>query len=441
MDTNYQGKVKNAGRANAITAEQDALAEARRDVRKKWDFEGYDEYLETGQDQFGQPLWTNIDNRNQGVSIPHLLTSLPSSFCLYKPENTFWDQKKLVEKARAGKALYTLKRDGIAHWVVKDYYGEIKIYSRRSRPWSDREAPTEMLDGSLDYSTAKPWALRFPHLVEAVKRLNLPNGTMMAAELVVTGANGRDAFPIASGYTKGHTERSLADQQQYGLPMFYWWDLPFLGGMNLLERTVQERYNVITSFWSNAVDVAKQIQPIQYMRFPTPEDAVIYAKKHGFEGFVVVDPEAIYGDRGWNLKGKPDRPSTCAKLKPDFEDDFVAFWDPDNGVGEWGTGKHERNKTVELPDGSRVVHGGVGSIMLYQYNDKKELIPISKVSSGMDYAFQAQLRKEHFPFVCEVQYKERTYISDGDKTNALRHPTFLRLRPDKKMEECVNARL
>jgi hypothetical protein len=196
QETNYVGKLKNKGKKNEITPQQDAIAEARRDVRKKYDFEGYDEYVEE----------KNIDRRNENISIPHLLTNLPGSFCLYKPENEIEDQKKLFDLANSGQALYTLKRDGVAHWLVVDYYNNIQIYSRRSRPWSDTEEPTEREDGTLDYSTAKPWALRFPHLVAEVRRLQLPPGTMMAVELVaVNPVTGKDDLRISSGYTKGLT--------------------------------------------------------------------------------------------------------------------------------------------------------------------------------------------------------------------------------------------
>jgi len=41
----------------------------------------------------------------------------------------------------------------------------------------------------------------------------------------------------------------------------------------------------------------------------------------------------------------------------------------------------------------------------------------------------------------QVEFVERTYISDGEKTNALRFPTVSRMRPDKTPQECVNVRL
>ncbi len=431
QETNYIGKLKNKGKKNEISAAQDALAEARRDVRKKWDFEGYDEYV-NGQ---------NIDKRNENISIQHLLTNLPGSFCLYKPENELEDQKKLFALANQGKALHTLKRDGVAMWVIVDYYGNIRFYSRRSRPWSDTEEPLELPDGTIDYSTVKWWTDRFPHLLQEVQQLGLPPGTMMAVELVaIDPKSGRDSLKIASGYTKGHTDRSLEDQRG-NLPFFYWWDVPFFNGEDLVRtKPVRERYDTILQYFG---ETRQFIEPIQIHTFPDAKTALDKAIELGIEGWVVVDPDAIYGDKGWSLKGKPDRPSTCAKSKPTAEDDFIAFFEPEKGkkFSEWGTGKHEVSKLVTLPNKQQVIHGGIGAIGLYQYNTKGELVFISKCGGGMKYEFQSQLRREHFPFVCKVEYKGRTYISDGEDTNALRHPVFLEERTDKRPEECVNSKL
>jgi ATP-dependent DNA ligase len=430
QSTDYAGKAKNVGRANAITEEQDAMAEARRDVRKKWDFEGFDEYVGG----------VNIDRRHQDMDVQALLTNLPGSFCLYKPKNTLEEVKPLMAKARQGKVYYTLKRDGIAKWVIVDYYGNVQIYSRRSRPWSDTEAPTELPDGTLDYSTAVPWATRFPHLVSAVKALNLPPGSMMAVELV---AKDKDDFRYVSGLTKGHTARALEDMKAGGLPMFYWWDLPFFGGEDLLNtHRVSDRYAMIMQLWCQAVGVVDHIIPIQTCKFNTPDEAIAYAKQNKFEGWVVTDPEAVYGDKGWNLKGKPDRPTSCAKLKPWFEDDFVVFWDPDTGHGDWGTGKNEKGKVITTDSGKKVTHGGVGSVALYQYNSKGELVYISNCNAGgLGEDAQAALTKKDFPMVWEVKFTERTYTSDGEDTNALKFASVLRIRTDKKLNECINDRL
>jgi ATP-dependent DNA ligase len=226
--------------------------------------------------------------------------------------------------------------------------------------------------------------------------------------------------------------------------LFYWWDIPFYNGEDLVRTwKVKDRYNLITQLWTQASMAARldHIQPIQVLKFPNTKAALKQANEMGLEGWVVVDPSAVYGDKGWSLRGKPDRPSSCAKSKPTEEDDFIAYWDPDGKIGEWGTGKHEAGKRVELPNGQTVVHGGVGSVGLYQHDARGNLVYIAKCSSGMPYEFQAQLQKEHFPFVCKVEYKGRTYISDGEKTNALRHPVFVMRRDDKALNECVNEKL
>lgn len=432
--TDYQGKWKNAGRANALTPEQDALSEARRDALKKYDFEGYDEIV-NGE---------NVDLRNEGVSVQHLLTTLPGSFCLYKPENNFWDQKKLLQKANTGDVWYTLKRDGMAKLIIVDFYGNIHIYSRRARAYHKDEGPEELVDGTLDYSKVIPWAARFPHLIEAVRGLNLPPGTMLAGELVFPYA-GKDNFAHIQSITKSLTPQSVGDQQSAGTPFFYWWDMPFYGGEDLVtNKPVGERFlEMQRIFQSKGVSPTSimWIIPMEIRQFLTPELALEEAKARGIEGWVVVDPLGVYGDKGWNVKGKPDRPSICAKLKPKSEDDFIALWDPETGGGDWGTGKHEKDKLVQLPNGKQVKHSGVGSIGLYQYNPQGHLTFISKCASGMDYEFQALLRREDFPFVCRVEYAERTYISDGEKTNALRFPVFIEKRTDKELKECFNDRL
>jgi len=162
--------------------------------------------------------------------------------------------------------------------------------------------------------------------------------------------------------------------------------------------------------------------------FPNPETAIEFAKEENWEGFVVVDPDGIYGDRAFNFKGKPDRPGKfCGKLKPSYEDDFIAIWDPENGYGE-RSGK-----------GSRA--GGIKSVGLYQYDKKGELIFIANVSSGLTKELLAFLPKAKWPQVWKCEYTGRRYISDGDDTNAIDFPRFIALRTDKSPEECTNKGL
>ncbi len=433
QETNKLGKAKNQGKANAISPEQDALAEARRLCRKKYDFEGYDEFV-------GEQ---NIDQRSGSLSIPHLLSNLPGNFSLYKPHNNLLESPKLLKKVEEGKAIYALKRNGMATWVVVDAHKQIHFYSRRNRPWHKDEGPQEKDDGTLDYLKVVPLSTRYRHLVAAVESMRLPPNTMLACELVNMQGDTKEHFAHVQSVEKSLTPVAIQVQETGGWLGLYCWDIPFWDGEDRVTTwKVMDRYAHITGIIAQMPQPYRWINPIQYCRFTSPDAATAWAKEHNLEGWVVVDPEGVYGDKGWNLKGKPDRPAaSCSKLKPWFEDDFVVFWDPAKKWGTYGKGRHEKDKMVELPNGDKVKHGGVGSVGLFQYNSKGELVYICDCSSGMDYEFQAQLRPDHFPFVAEVKYVDRSYISDGDDTNALTFPGFVRARGDKRPEECINDKL
>ena len=433
QETSKKGKWKNRGKANELSPKADALSEARRLCRKKWDYEGYDEHVGD----------TNVDNR-AAKSIPHMLANLPGSFCLYKPKNNILECSGLMKKVEAKKVTYTLKRNGLAHWIVKDYAGNIVIYSRRNRPGHKDEGPKELPDGTLDNSQVIPWAQRYPYLVQAVEAMNLPNNTMLAVELCHPLGDTKRHFSHVQSVCKSLTQPALEVQEKHGWLVAYLWDIPFWGGEDCVTTMeVGLRHKRLRDRCSEMPDWAKQwILPIEAHPFQKLDDALEYAKAHGYEGYVVVDNYSTYGERAYTLHGKPYRPATCAKAKPWFEDDFIAMFDPDNGWGAWGKGRHEPMKEVVLPDGTKQMHWGVGSVGLGQYNKKGELIYISDCSAGMDYEFQSRLRPDKsFPMVWEVQYVERSYMSEGDATNALTFAKMVRHRTDKTPEECVNDRL
>ena len=148
---------------------------------------------------------------------------------------------------------------------------------------------------------------------------------------------------------------------------------------------------------------------------------------------MVVDPNGVYGDKAFNFKGKPDRPGAfCAKLKPEWESDFVVMWDPSKGLGEAST------------KGRYAVGGqpGIKSVALLQHDKNGVLRFISNCSSGMTEEMKRTLATPGaWPRVWEVAYSGRRYISDGDETNALDFPRFIRDRDDKSIDECVDDKL
>lgn len=397
----------NVGKSNEKSPEQYALERAREACRKK-NWEGYREF------SGNQPL-------DAVVSTEINFDDLPLSLSFYKPDNTMGGA--ITKKAEAGKVWYSRKRNGLA-FVLARGKAHPRLYSRRMLRQHDDEVGSSLT-----------WNDRFPHIIEAAANI-MPENSILLGELLVN-RNGQDDFKAIQSYTKSLTMQSLGDQQAGGLPSFYIWDIAFWEGQCMVrEAPVRARYELIHDLdYALSFHVTGQFAPIIPVQFFGPEmfatmDAAIdFAKKNDWEGFVVVDPEGTYGDKAFNFKGKPDRPgAVCSKLKPTYEDDFVAYWAPEKGWGERST-KARNNQ-------------GIKSVALFQYNKNGQLIEISNVSSGLtDEQKTNWADPKRYPQVWKVEYKDRRYQADGEDTNALDFASFVEERTDKRPEECINPRL
>jgi len=354
---------------------------------------------------------------------------LPESLRFYKPDNDLSGKlEKLLEK---GDAYLARKRDGdMMVWVVNDT-GQVQAYSRTMLRCHDKEPGV-------------PWEVRYPGVAAEIANMDLPPRTVLLGEMVPPGE--KDDFKYVSRVVKSLSEKSLALQREQGFLQFYVWDIAFFDGEPMCRtRPVRDRYDLIfelVNLDSDALIPVEVMGAESVLDYGDPRESATYnaskghawncaaaiAHTNGWEGFVVVDPNGIYGDKAFNLRGKVDRPgAACGKLKPTFSDDFIAVWAPETGDGSYGTGKYQ---------------GKVGSIQLYQLNQSGTLVPISEVGNGFTEADLAALSDpDLYPMVLEVEYDSRTYVSEGADTNALRFPRFLSVRYDKAISECVNPRL
>lgn len=355
--------------------------------------------------------------------------TLPESLRFYKPDNDLSGKlEKLLEK---GEAFLARKRDGdMMVWVVNDER-QVQAYSRTMLRCHDKEPGV-------------PWEVRYPGVAAEIANMDLPPRTILLGEMVPPSE--KDDFKYVSRVVKSLSEKSLALQREHGFLQFYVWDVAFFDGEPMCRtRPVRDRYDLIfelINLGNNALIPVDFLGAFHFLDMDDPSGSPTYnpnkghawncaaaaAHENGWEGFVVVDPNGIYGDKAYNLRGKVDRPgAACGKLKPTFSDDFIAVWAPETGDGSYGTGKYQ---------------GKVGSIQLYQLNTEGTLLPISEVGNGFTEADLAALSDPTlYPMVLEVEYDSRTYMSEGADTNALRFPRFLSVRHDKSVAECVNPRL
>jgi hypothetical protein len=391
----------NIGKKNEKSPEVYAVERARYYAEKKFR-EGYREFV-------------------AGVAVDEVIekkidfNNLPGPLRFYKPDNTM--SASIEKLAREGKVYYSRKRNGLAYIIAKGD-GKAQLYSRTMLRQHDDEA------GKCELT----WDDRFPGIRDAADMVMPPNSIMLG-ELVVD-REGEDDMAHIQSLTKSLTQQSHEDQMK-GKASFYIWDIAFWDGVDLVSTApVKERYELIHELdFSGLANILIPVQYFDSSHFKTPEEATEYAKRLGWEGWVVVVPEGVYGDKAYNFKGKPDRPGKfCAKLKPTYEDDFIAYWNPENGQGERST----KGRTNQ----------GIKCVALYQYDKHKRLTFISNVSSGLTDEQKTEWAKpELYPMVWKVEYKDRRYMSQGDDTNAMDFAAFVEVRTDKKPEECINQDL
>ena len=402
ITTTYVGKLKNAGKANEITAEDDALNEMERLILSK-ERKGY------------RPGRSLIENTND-VDFDNI----PVNLRFYKPQSKI--TKQAEDMIVNGNPIVTRKYNGEMMVVVCNN-GEVQIFSRTMLPNHHREEGI-------------PWTDRFPHLVNAFS--NVTGKHIFTGEVVYDNAPGaKDGRWLVATVLKSKTEKAIREQMENKLLDYVIWDWPVKDGSKNLDTYGHRLKDIYTL--CNSGDLCRYacVSPPSVLYngtgkklSTTPEKFVKQYKESaellGYEGFILADGDDNYADKLYNFRGKTDRPKTFCKIKPIYEDDFVAYWDPEAGDGTYGRGKAE---------------GLLGSVALYQLDKDGELVYICDCGGGFSDAFRKEVRKEDFPLVMEVMYESRTYTSKGANTNALEFPRMVRTRHDKAIEECINEQL
>jgi len=422
QDTNDVKKPVNVGKRNEKSAEQVAQENCERQILMKRR-SGYYEV-----DSKGRPLEAAAELMDFEI--------VPINTRFWKPTNTLG--AGMVKKLGHGDAWATRKRNGMAYPVVVRPDCSVQLYSRVMHPAHKDE-------------TESTWNDYFRHIVtemqQVVRRHHVPGETLFLGELV--SHRDHDDFEHVQSVIKSLCARALRLQAERGFLYYYLWGVGFWEAQPACgDWPMEQQYDCIETLFHGCehllptdVYFPEEIRRICHARsISDPVEALrAEAIEREWEGWVVVDPTLSMGDRAWNLRGKTDRSALVAgKLKPIYEDDFVAMWNPDEGIGEWGTGNFK---------------GSVGSVALYQYTTNGTLTYICNAKGGIkeqgkdkkappDSCWRHILEDvQSYPLVVEVHYDSRTYVSKGQKTDALSFPRLVHIRSDKAPEECVNPEL
>ena len=338
---------------------------------------------------------------------------LPQALRFWKPLNDLSIGMQGVARDDPDRLLYLRKREGEAFFIQsRPGRHNYTMYSRTMQTtWKD--------EPNL------PWFERFPTILQGIEMVSPPPGTVLAGEIVYGGAGMRDDISFVNTVLRSSTAYSLSVQQDSGWPLhFYLWYVPFYGGQNCGNLNINDQLALVSKMVER--DASGVFIPPETRQYSDIETALDDAVRFSWEGWVIHDTTTPIGPKLFTLHGKTPRPHWVCKAKPDGEDDFVVFWDPEQGIGTYGTGKNRQR---------------VGSVALYQYDQQGTLVFISNCAGISDDMRSKLSTPGAYPRVWKVRYQKRFYLNNGDSSNAIVLPRYEDERTDKSPIECINPNL
>ncbi len=307
---------------------------------------------------------------------------LPKGFVLAKPiKQEEYDESIIYDLEKQGRLIITRKRDGwklLAHFDAK---GTIRLYT----------------DGINEVDS------RLDHIKEELRLVGVPVNTLIVGEAIVDIASNDDLTKVQSIFGS-NLSKAMDIQKEHGKVRFMVFGVVPLSKENSYS-TIDFRLAYMSCELSRPVPRFKYVfqVPIIAANFTKAKEIVV---KRNWEGLVLYadDYQLTYRTDGKN----PARPKGCYKWKPIMEDDFI--------VREW----------LPRPDKT------LKEIVLSQIDPvtKKEFY-CGKLGSFND-NMRHELRFLNYPVVVQARFDTRY-----SKTGKIRNPRFMRIRDDKKIEDCV----
>lgn len=332
---------------------------------------------------------------------------MPKNFAWYKPQAG----KALTEKDRAKRLMPSWKRDGAAFAIMtgsgRGSDADYRIYS------AGRDDVTGLFPAYR--GLCAELALEHPRSIFLV-------------EIVAKNEEGKDCRRTTMSIARSHQDKAIARQEELGVPDICFWGITHLNGRDLSDHTFEGRVSMLDEAIRDAV--AKRQPRASFVFDGTPghsdlDDLLAEAIRRGYEGLVIYDLDAVWGDKSFNYRGKPDRVAAW-KMKPLREMDCILLFDPERtafkdkadfpSAGAKGRGKHQ---------------GMAGSCALYLLEDGR-YVHIGDVGTGLDEDTRKWLMHTGGVHVAEIAYE-----SWNEDTRKLVQPAFKRWRHEKHLKECT----
>ena len=291
-----------------------------------------------------------------------------------------------------------------------------------------------------------------PHIIEWARN-NLLDGTILIGEIYKPGGHSNDVTKIMGALPNKAIERQFKTDL-YGGPLHYYiFDILRLGNEDLLNESFKTRYAklIFHSYqWNEDIPDYIEVAPL-FISNLAKRLQEIFDK--GGEGMVFKRLDSLY---------EPDkRPMTCFKIKEhvdsidlicigleDPEIDYTGkeietwpYWF-EKKEDKWSPclsglcGGYEMYK--DNPDSFKPVtkpafYGWKNAISLGVYQDNK-IIKVGRVASGLTDEDREEMGLHPEKYLNKVV--EVSCMSINKKDYTLRHPVFIRIRPDKDIKEC-----
>lgn len=318
------------------------------------------------------------------------------------------EHDKLIATLKKEKYIAQPKKDGAWYQLEKTKDGNVYLFSR------SKSKKTGELSEKIDH---------VPHIKEWADQI--PNGTILIGEIYYPGGKSNDVTKIMGSLAGRAIERQKGE---YGLIHYYIHDIIMYDNESYLETEFDKRYSNLCEH----IDI----------ELNNPSFIEIAKSKTGFDIYKTVERWISEGEEGGVFKlqsglympGK--RPVYNFKLKEEVNDiDLVItdVLDPE----EVYTGKELETWSYwkdNIPVTKAYYYGWKNAFKLGAYNNFGDLVDVGRIASGITDEMKQDMAKnpsKYIGSVCEIQ------AMSLDKENyTLRHPRFIRLRPDKSAEDC-----
>jgi bifunctional non-homologous end joining protein LigD len=259
----------------------------------------------------------------------------------------------------------------------------------------------------------------FPEIARTASRV-VPDDFVLDGELVVLNEAGVPDFSRLQARAKQTGEYEVARHAIETPCTYFAFDLLMLAAMDVREAPLERRKKLLA-------DLVPAYGAIRYSEHVVGEGRATYetAVRLGLEGMVAKRRNSRY---------RSGRSRDWIKVRHRKTADFVVVgWAParvnPKDIGALALGEYRRGGLVFSGRVGSGLGGSVRSELASAFSD----LASAAAPEGADGDQTRRINWLEPRLACEVAYREYT------RTGHLRHPVFLRLRPDKKPEECLGG--